>query len=172
MITEPIDTLSNKIIKQYNKQPIGWTILRDFKGTLLIIGPKEGYILKLVTINPQEYTGVGMKIKSQKHIQKLVKGAPHYGFRPLQNKQTKELLNSFQIPEIQNKIISEVLQKQPLSTWEIENKKPSLILNGPIITHPDLSLISKNQRKLDQKLRIDAEKLFKKKYPHRAEIYR
>lgn len=172
MIIEPLDIISNKILKQYDKQPIGWTILRDFKGTVLIIGPKQGYILKLVTINPQEYTGVGMKIKNQEHIQKLVKGAPQYGFRTLQNTQAKELLNSFQIPEIQNKIISEVLEKKPLSTWEIENKKPSLILNGPIIEHPDLSLISKNQRELDLKLRLEAERLFKKKYPHRAEMYR
>ena len=172
MSTEPIDSLSHKIIKRYNKQPLGWTVLRDFKGNVLIIGPKEGYMLKLVTINPQEYTGVGMKIKSPRHIQKLVKGAPQYGYRPLPNRQAKELLNSFQNIEKQNKIISEVLERQPIPTWEIEKKKPSLILNGPILAHPDLSAISKSQRKLDLKLKIEAQKLFKKKYPHRAEMYR
>jgi len=169
---EPVHTLSNKIIKRYNKQPVGWTVLRDFKGNILIIGPKEGYMLKLVTINPQEYTGVGMKIKSPRHLQKLVKGAPLYGYRPLPNTKAKELITSFNNTEKQYKIISEILEKNPISTWELEKKKPSLILNGPILSHPDLSTISKSQRKLDLKLKIEAQKLFKKKYPHRAEMYR
>jgi hypothetical protein len=169
---EPVDSLSQKIIKRYNKQPVGWNILRDFKGNILIIGPKKGYMLKLVTINPQEYTGVGMQIKNQRHLQKLVKGAPLYGYRPLPNTKAKQLINSFSNTKKQYNIISELLEKNPISTLEIEQKKPSLILNGPILSHPDLSTISKSQRKLDLKLKIEVQKLFKKKYPHRAEMYR
>ena len=172
MSAEPIDLLANKILTRYNKQPLGWNVLRDFKGNVLIIGPKEGYMLKLIAINPQEYTGVGMKIRSPKRIQKLVKGAPQYGYRPLPNTQAKELLNSFQNTEKQNRIISEILERKPVPTWEFKKKKPKLILNGPIMTHPDLSTISKSQRKLDLKLRHEAQKIFKKKYPQRAEMYR
>lgn len=172
MSIEPVDSLSQKILKRYNKQPVGWNILRDFKGNILIIGPNNGYMLKLVPINPQKYTGVGTQIKNPRHLQKLVKGAPLYGYRPLPNAKAKQLINSFNNTEKQYTIISKLLKNNPLSTREIEQKKPSLILNGPILSHPDLSTISKSQRKLDLKLEIETQKLFKKKYPHRAEMYR
>jgi hypothetical protein len=170
--TEPIESLTKKIMNRYNKQPIGWTFLQDIKGNVLIIGPREGYMLKMVPINPQEYTGVGMQIENPKYIRKLVKGAPLYGYRPLPNTQAKDLLNSFDNAQKQNKIISEILKRKPVPTWEIKRKKSHLLLNGPILAHPDLSAISKSQRKLDLKLRIEAQKLFKKRYPHRAEMYR
>ncbi len=172
MSTEPIESLTTKIMNRYNKRPIGWTFLRDFKGNVIIIGPKEGYMIKIITINPQEYTGVGMKIENPSDIRSLVKGAPLYGYRPLPTSQAKKLLNSFYNAQKQNKIISEILKRKPIPTWELEKKKPGIILNGPIIAHPDLSTISKNQRKLDLKLKIEAQKLFQKKYPHKAEMYR
>ncbi|MCW3997526.1 MAG: hypothetical protein NWF10_03035 [Candidatus Bathyarchaeota archaeon] len=172
MSTEPIDLLTKKIIKRYNKRPIGWTVLQDFKGNVLIMGPREGYMLKMVMINPQEYTGVGMQIENPKNIRRLVKGAPLYGYRPLPSTQARDLLSSFDNIERQNKIISEILKRKPVPTWEIGRKKSNLLLNGPILAHPDLAAISKSQRKLDLKLRIEAQKLFKKKYPLRAEMYR
>jgi hypothetical protein len=159
-------------MKRYNKRPIGWTVLQDFKGNVLIIGPREGYMLKMLTINPQEYTGVGLQIENPNNIRKLVKGAPLYGYRPLPNTQAKDLLNSFDNTEKQTKIISEILKRKPVPTWEIKRNKTNLLLNGPILAHPDLGAISKSQRKLDLKLRIEAQKLFKKKYPTRAEMYR
>jgi len=55
---------------------------------------------------------------------------------------------------------------------EIEKERPNAVLSGPIIAHPDLSTISKSQRELESKLRIGAGKLFRQKYPHRAEMYR
>jgi len=170
--TQPIDSLTKKIINQYNNQPLGWSILRDYKGNVLVIGPKKGYMLKIVTINPQEYTGVGMEIENPNDIRSLLKGAPLYGYRPLQKGQAKELLNSFQQSQTQNNLLSNILKRKPVPTWELTKKKTSLILNGPILAHPDLSAISKSQRKLDIKLKIEAQKLFKTKYPHRAEMYR
>jgi len=62
---------------------------------VLVLGPNEGYMLKMVPISPQEYTGVGMKIDSLSEIRMLVEGAPPYGFRPLSSMQSEELLNSF-----------------------------------------------------------------------------
>lgn len=172
MSTQPIDSLSKKIINRYNKQPVGWSILRDLKGNVLIVGPKKGYMLKVVTINPQEYTGVGMEIENPNDIRTLLKGAPQYGYRPLRKGQAKELLNSFQQSQTHNNLLSNILKRKPVPTWELRKNKPSLILNGPIIGHPDLSTISKSQRKLDIKLKIEAQKLFKTKYPNRAEMYR
>ena len=172
MTTESIDSLSKKIIKRYNNNPVGWTIFRDYKGTILISGPNDGYMLKLITINPNEYTGVGTRIKNHSQIQKLAKGAPQYGYRPIPNSQAIELLSSLQDFEKQNTIITEILEKNPIPTWKLKKRKPGLILNGPILAHPDLSSISEKQRKLELKLKIEAQRVFNKKYPHRAEMYR
>ena len=172
VITQPIDSLTKQILNRYNKQPVGWSILRDFKGNVLIIGPRDGYMLKIVTINPQEYTGVGTKIENPNDIRSLIKGAPLYGYRPLPKTQAKELLNSFNHTEKQNSLILKILKRKPVPAWELERKKPSLILSGPILAHPDLSTISKSQKELDLKLTNEAQKLFKKKYPNRAEMYR
>ena len=156
---------------RYNKHPVGWTVLRDFKGNVLVTGPNEGYMLKIIMINPQEYTGIGVKIDNPRELRTLVEGSPAFGYRPLTNIQAEELLNSFR-HERQNRLISEILENNPVPTLEIEKKRPKLVLSGPIIAHPDLSTISKSQRELESKLRIGAEKLFRQKYPHRAEMYR
>ena len=172
MSSEPVELLANKIIDRYNKHPVGWTVLRDFKGNILVTGPKEGYMLKIIMINPQEYTGIGVKIDNPGELRTLVEGAPLFGYRPLANKQAEELLNRFRYGKQQNRLISEILERKPVPTFEIEKKRPSAVLTGPILAHPDLSTISKSQRELEYKLRIGAEKLFRKKYPHRAEMYR
>ena len=172
MSAEPVELLANKIMDRYNKHPVGWTVLRDFKGNVLVTGPKEGYMLKIITINPQEYTGIGVQIDSPRELRTLVEGAPLFGYRPLAKMQVEELLNSFRHRELQNRRISEILKRDPVPTLEIEKKRPNAVLTGPIIAHPDLSTISKGQRELESKLRIGAEKLFREKYPHRAEMYR
>ena len=171
MSAEPVESLANKIMDRYNKHPVGWTVLRDFKGNVLVTGPKEGYMLKIIMINPQEYTGLGVKIDNPRELRTLVEGSPAFGYRPLTNMQAEDLLNSFR-HERQNRLISEILENNPVPTSEIEKKKPNAVLSGPIIAHPDLSTISKSQREMESKLRIGAEKLFRQKYPHRAEMYR
>jgi hypothetical protein len=168
---ESIETLLNKIMNQYNQQPVGWNVLLDFKGNSIVLGPKEGYMLKTVFINPKERLGVGMKIEDTNEIQSLVKGAPSYGYRPLSRPQAKSLLDSIQVAEEQNRLISEILMNKPVSTSELRKKRPNVVLSGPVIAHPDLGSISGSQSELELKLKIEAEKLFRKEYPNRAAIY-
>ena len=172
MSIKPVELLAKRIMHRYNKHPVGWTVLRDFKGNILVTGQKEGYMLKIITINPQEYTGIGVKIDSPHELRTLVDGAPLFGYRPLSNNQAEELLNSFLHRERNTRLISEILEKKPIPTLEIRKKKPKAVLTGPVIAHPDLRTISKSQRELELKLRIGAERLFRQKYPHRAEMYR
>jgi hypothetical protein len=86
--------------------------------------------------------------------------------------QVEELLNGFRQSERNSRLISEFLEKKPVPTLEIQKKRPIAVLTGPVMAHPDISTISKSQRELELRLRIGAEKLFRQKYPHRAEIYR
>ena len=171
MVTEPIELLLPKIMTQYNKHPVGWNVLRDYKGNFLVLGPKDGYMLKMLQLNPQEHTGVGIKIEDSNEMQRLVEGAPSYGFRPLSTRQTERLVNGFRQGETQHRLISKLLEKNPVSIPELNKKKPMSVLGGPFIGHPDLSTISESQRELETKLKIESLKLFKTKYPYRASIY-
>ena len=172
MNVEPVDSLMNKIMSQYNKKPEGWTVLIDRKGNMLILNPRVGYRLKLVPLNPREYTGVGVKLNSLNEMQKVTEGVPSYGFRPLSNMDTEELLTSIHQGSAMNKLIEKFLMMPPVSTMELQKKPPKTILSGPVIAHPNLNAISKSQQKLEKKLTIEAYKLFEKKYPHRAAMYR
>jgi len=171
VVTEPIKSLIPKIMKRYNNRPVGWNILRDYGGNFLILGPSDGYMLKMIPLNPREHIGVGTKIDDSNEMQRLVEGAPSYGFRPLSTKQTERLLNSFRQGEKQHRLISKLLEKNPVSIPELGKKKPKAVLNGPFIGHPDLSTISESQRELETKLKIESWKLFKKKYAYRASFY-
>lgn len=171
MPIEPIESLIPKIFKRYNDHPVGWNVLRDHKGNFLILGPNKGYMLKILPINPQESTGVGIPIENSNQIKRIIDGAPSYGFRPLSTRQTEMLVNSFRQGENQNKLISKLLEKNPVSIPELDQKKPKSILGGPFIRHPDLSTISESQRILEWKLKIESLKMFKTKYPQRASIY-
>lgn len=170
MITEPIESLMPKIMNRYNNQPEGWSVLTDHKGNLLVLVPNEGYMLRMIAINPQEHTGLGVKIDKPQEIQRYVNGAPSYGFRPLSTGQTKKLLNGFRRGK-QHRLVPELLEKKPLSIPELQKRKPKVVLNGPLIRHPDLSTISESQRALEAKLKIETQKLFRKRYPLRAAIY-
>src|SRR4030066_1595943 len=128
-------------MKQYNKRPVGWNVLRDYKGNFLVLGPSDGYMLKMIPLNPQEHTGVGIKIDDLDELRMLVEGAPSYGFRPLSTKQTEILVNSFRQGEKQHRLISKLLEKDPVSIPELEKEKPEAVLGGPFIEHPDLSSI-------------------------------
>ena len=171
MATEQIESLLPKIMKRYNKHPTGWNVFRDYKGNFLVLGPNDGYMLKMIPLNPQEHTGVGIKIDDSNEMQKLVEGAPSYGFRPLSTKQTERLVNSFNQAEKQQRLISKLLEKNPVSIQELKQKKSNTILGGPFIGHPDLSTISESQRELETKLKIESLKMFRKKYSYRASIY-
>jgi len=46
------------------------------------------------------------------------------------------------------------------------------VLGGPFLQHPDLRWVSKAQQELDEKLRIEVEREFIRRYPMRASIYR
>ena len=172
MSAEPIESLMKRVMDQYNKKPEGWSVLIDHKGNMLVLGPRIGYRFKLIPINPKEYTGVGVRISGLKEMRRVVEGVPFYGFRPLPERETKELLNStHQGGTIQNKLIKKLLGMKPVPTWELHEKAPKAVLSGPVIAHPNLSAISKSQQELEMKLAIEAEKLFRKKYPRRAAIY-
>ena len=172
MLFEPVEQITKRILRQYNRHPEGWSVLVDNKGNVLVIGPSSGYRLKLVPLSPQEYTGVGVKFGRSKGLQKMVKNLPPYGFRPLSREETRDLLSTIHRKgRPTDKRIKELLEMKPVPTWEIDKKRPEAVVTGPLVAHPNLSAISKRQKELEAKLAVEADKLFRRKYPLRARTY-
>lgn len=172
VITEPVEQLMKRILNQYNRKPRGWKVLADFKGNVLVLGPGGGYSLKFVSINPNEYTGVGVRIKSLNELRRLVEAVPSFGFRPLSSMEVRELLDTIHRGgAIDSRLIDKLLEAKPIPIQELQEKRPKAVLNGPVIAHPNLSTISRSQRELEKKLTLEAYKLFRRKYPKRASIY-
>jgi hypothetical protein len=94
VIFESVEQITKKILSQYNRHPEGWSVLVDSKGDVLVIGPSSGYRLKLVPLNPREYTGVGVRLGKSKELREMVKDIPPYGFRPLSREETRDLLSA------------------------------------------------------------------------------
>jgi hypothetical protein len=172
VIFEPVEQITKKILNQYNRHPEGWSVLVDSKGDVLVIGPSSGYRLKLVPLNPREYTGVGVRLGRSKGLREMVKDIPPYGFRPLSRQETRDLLSAIhRRGRPTNERIKKLLEMKPVPTWEIDERRPEAVVTGPLVAHPNLSAISKGQRELEAKLAVEADKLFRRKYPLRARTY-
>lgn len=173
MIFEPVDQITSKILRQYNRHPEGWSVLVDNKGDVLVVGPSSGYRLKLVHLSPGEYTGVGVRFGRSQGLRKMVKNLPPYGFRPLSREETRDLLLVIHRRDRPtDERIKKLLEMKPVPTWEIDGGKSSgAVVTGPLVAHPNLSTISKRQKELEAKLAIEADKLFRKRYPLRARTY-
>jgi hypothetical protein len=168
---EPVEKILERIMKLYNENPRNWRVLIDRKGNALILGPETGYKLRIIHINPQEYTGVGVEIQGVEELQENLTQSPSYGFRPLTQDKNKTFLEAITHQDQRNETrIRELFKTNPVPTHKLQGKIDT-ILSGPIITHPDLSLISKRQKKLEARLILEAEKGFQLKYPSRARIY-
>ena len=160
-----VEELVKELLRRYDREPRGWSMLADRRGNVLVVGPGIGYKLKLVSIDPKRFTGVGTEIKDFERVSDLLNRFPPYGFRPL----PKGAVEMFLRGELRPELLRKVVELEPVPSWEFRNAEA--ILSGPIISHPDLSVVSSSQRKLEERLAIEADKLFRRLYPRRASIY-
>ena len=169
---EPLERITKKIMDRYNRKPEGWNVLTDRRGNILVLGPKSSYMLRLISLGPDRYIGVGAKVGGLEKMRGMVEGTPPYGFRPLSKRKTQVLLTALQRKgRLEKATVKEILGSKPLSTPEIMERRPHAVLSGPVIAHPDLGSISQRQRELERKLALEAFRLFRKRHPLRAEIY-
>ncbi|MFQ6077453.1 MAG: hypothetical protein ACE5Z5_15210, partial [Candidatus Bathyarchaeia archaeon] len=138
-----------------------------------VIGPSEAYSLKLVPLSPQKYTGVGIRLEEPASLRQIKERIPPAGLRPLSQRDIQRLLTSIKRSrEPEKELIFRILEREPMSTRTIEEIRPQALMTGPVIAHPDIGAISERQRELQQKLAYEADKLFRRRYPLRAGIYR
>lgn len=171
METEPFGSLMRKVLDAYNRHPEGWNVLVDPKGNVLILSREGGYRLRLVPLNPYEYTGVGVTIEVDEELRGSVTGAPSYGFRPVPSTVLRKLVHTAGRGALSRALVAQLLTIKPQPSWRVRETDAKAVLRGPIIAHPDLGAISKGQRALDAKLASAGNALFRRRYPERAAFY-
>ncbi len=171
MQAEPAESILKRVMAQYNERPQGWRVFADSRGNLLVLGPGVGYRLKLVPLNPREFVGVGVDIDPMEDL-RLGTRLPFYGLRPLSGQQTSELFGAMrQNGQIGQDVLLRLLGAKPTSEWDLKEEGLAGVLTGPVVTHPDLSAVPAGQKELEERLSLEANRLFRAKYPFRAGIY-
>lgn len=164
MIVDAEESLK-EIINRYNRCPKGWRFVSDYRGNAIIIGPDVGYQLKLMMINPNESIGVGAKLENFETIKGMTKTEFDAGFRILDESALRTLASG----DFSADFLLKLLERDPSPLSELNRGKA--VLGGPFLSHPDIRTISKSQQELEEKLAMELNKLFRTKYPHRANIY-
>jgi hypothetical protein len=160
------------IINGYNKDTEGWSVLVDLRGNVLILGPNASYRLKLIPLNPLEYTGVGVQIEDVAELRRTLQGFPTYGLRSVSKTDIKQLFDAIsQFETVPETIIKTLLNAKPVPTWRLNMFKQGAVLNGPVAFSPNLNTIVKGQKELERKLEIEAYKLFKRSHSSRVAFY-
>lgn len=172
MSVEPIEKISKRILIQYDKNPESWAVLADRRSNLLVLGPDGGFRLKILSLGPHKQIGVGAEVDLSTDLREIMKESSSYGFRPLSMEKARGLLTAIQRGNLKRSHVKNLLGASPVSTVDLQKMKPEMVLSGPVMLHPNLSTISNGQKELEEKLTIEADKLFRKKYPLRAGIYR
>ncbi len=177
MEIEPLDDLMKKIMYNYDQTPEDWNVMSDLGGNVVILGPMNSYQLKLVQINPQKYTGVGMKIPEESPLQDLkliTQGMHSYGFRPLAQRNINQIIDSLQEGKMaQDQAIEDIFKTKPLPIREIERRRVDAVVAGPYLNlnFPNLGRIGSYHQEVERRLSIEADRIFRKKYPMRSSIY-
>jgi hypothetical protein len=60
---------------------------------MLVLGPDSSFQLKLIPLNPRQYTGAGVEIPDTDDKLDSIKTSPEYGLRPLSDNDIEGLIN-------------------------------------------------------------------------------
>jgi hypothetical protein len=170
---EPAETIVPRIVREYTEHPRGWHIMNTPLGEVLVLSPDSAFQLKLISLNPYEFTGAGIEIpRSNKTIEEI-RSSPEFGLRPIDEVDLQSILNALGSPRGTSPEIQEILKRAPVSLEDLSGneKTASHILRGPVLMRPDLSSLSPEFLKMQMNLDRSAQQVFRKRHPMRAGIY-
>jgi hypothetical protein len=170
---EPAEKIVPRIVKQYTEQPRGWHIMNTPRGEVLVLSPDSAFQLKLIPLNPYEFTGAGVELpKSSKTIEEI-RTSPEFGLRPIDEDDLMGILNALGSPQGTSPEIQEILRRSPVSIEDLTTNKHAAnhILRGPVLMRPDLGSLSPEILKMQTTLDRSAQKTFRDRFPMRAGMY-
>lgn len=167
---EPIEKIMPRILKQYSERSRGWHIMNTPRGEMLVLSSDSAFQLKLIPLNPYEYTGAGVELPESSETAESIRSSPEFGLRPLDETDLLGIINSLTGSSEPGLSIEDILKRTPRSIEDI-SPKASHILRGPVLTRPDLGSLSPELLKRQISLDRSAERAFRKRFPERAGMY-
>ncbi len=141
------------------------------RGNMLVLGPDSAFQLKMIPLNPREFTGAGIELPSPQAALDSVKSSPEFGLRPLSDRDLERIIKSLLQPDLARSSIDSIIRRAPMSPLDLDRIKSSHLLTGPILARPDLASLSPEMSKLTSMLEKEAERTFRERYPMRAGMY-
>ena len=167
---EPIEKIMPRILKQYSERSRGWHIMNTPRGEMLVLSSDSAFQLKLIPLNPYEYTGAGVELPESSETAESIRSSPEFGLRPLDETDLHGIINSLTGSSEPGLNIEDILKRTPKPIKDI-SPEASHILRGPVLTRPDLGSLSPELLKRQISLDRSAERRFRKRYPERAGMY-
>lgn len=168
---EPAEEIVPRILEQYAARPRGWHIMNTPRGEVLVLSSDSAFQLKLIPLNPQEFTGAGVELPESNDTVDAIRTSPEFGLRPVNESDLQGIADSLSGNQGAREEISEILSRTPLTIEDLSSNQSSHILRGPVLTRPDLGSLSPEMLKMQIALDRSAQKTFQKKYPMRAGMY-
>ncbi|MCK4567722.1 MAG: hypothetical protein KAU48_10470, partial [Candidatus Thorarchaeota archaeon] len=140
---EPAEKIVPRILKQYSERPRGWHIMNTPRGEVLVLSSDSAFQLKLIPLNPREFTGAGVELPESNDIVDSIRTSPEFGLRPLSEADLQGIVTSMSSgDENARQEVAEILSRTPLSLEDLSTNESSHILRGPVLTRPDLGSLS------------------------------
>ena len=167
---EPIEKIMPRILKQYSERPRGWHIMSTPRGEMLVLSSDSAFQLKLIPLNPFEYTGAGVELPESSDTAESIRASPEFGLRPLDETDLHGIINSLTGSSEPGLSVADILKRTPRSIEDLSSSA-SHILRGPVLTRPDLGSLSPEVLKRQLSLDRSAERTFRRRFPERAGMY-
>ena len=160
-----------RIVKQYSERPRGWHIMRTPRNEMLVLSSDSAFQLKLIPLNPYEFTGAGAELPESCDIVDTIRSSPEFGLRPLSESDLHGIMNSVTGDKGPKLSLDDLLKRTPRTIEDISADTPSPILRGPVLMRPDLGSLSPEILKRQLSVDRSAERTFRKRFPERAGMY-
>ena len=113
--------------------------MRTPVGDMLVVGQDSAFQLRIIPINPREYTGAGTELPESNDITDIIRTSPEFGARGLTQTDIEALVESMSNPAQIQQQLHDILHRDPLLPSEIDKGGVDHLLHGPVLTRPDLS---------------------------------
>ncbi|MFW9954081.1 MAG: hypothetical protein ACFFD3_05975 [Candidatus Thorarchaeota archaeon] len=140
-------------------------------GEMLVVGPSSAFQLKLIPLNPREYTGAGAELSDSNTTIESLRSSPEFGLRPLHLTDIENLVEAMSDPVLSQKHLASIIRRDPILPADIQKQKVDHLLTGPVLTRPNLSSLSPDIMSLQRSLEKSAHRVFRDRYPMRAGMY-
>ena len=141
------------------------------RNEMLVLSSDSAFQLKLIPLNPYEFTGAGLELPESCDTVDTIRSSPEFGLRPLSELDLQGILNSITGEEGPKLSLDDLLKRTPKSIEDISVDTPAPILRGPVLMRPDLGSLSPEILKRQISLDRSAEQTFRKRFPERAGMY-